>query len=95
MMNADVVTTIRSISDLAARADRIARAVEGHRVKRVSHGSAASIERPHRTNTCRGPGEASFTAVAQLGQWCRDLHSSYESAFAAPPDDLRKQIAAT
>ena len=65
-----------------------------HRVKRESHGSSSSIERPYRTTTYNAASRTSMTAISQLGQWCRDLHSSYESAFAALPDDLRKQIAA-
>jgi hypothetical protein len=91
----DVVATVRAIHDLAARADQIGRAVEGHRVRRESGGPgfASSIERPHRTTSRRGPGDASFTAIAQLGQWCRDFSSVYATAFAALPDDLRKQIA--
>jgi hypothetical protein len=82
----DLATTVRRIRDLAARADQIARAVEGHRV-RLDHGGpvgVVSVEQPHRT-----------TAISQFGQFCRDFHSVYATAFAALPPDMQKQIAAT
>jgi hypothetical protein len=96
MMNADVVTTIRSIRRLADSADQIARGIEAHRVRRESGGPgfASSIERPHRTNTYHAANGASVMAISQLGQLCRDLHSCYESAFAALPPALQKEIAA-
>jgi hypothetical protein len=92
----DVVTTIRNIRRLADSADQIARSIEGHRVRRESGGPgfASSIEQPHRTHSCPTASGASMMAISHLGQLCRDLHSCYESALAALPDDLQKQIAA-
>jgi hypothetical protein len=96
MIADDVAKTVRDIRRLADSADQIARGIEGHRVRRESGGpgSASSIERPHRTNICRAPSGASMMAISQLGQLCRDLHSTYVTAFAALPPDLQKQIAA-
>jgi hypothetical protein len=90
----DVVATIRSIRELAARADQLARDIEGHRVRGDYRGSAVSIEQPHRTTSITSASGASVMAIAQLGQHCRDFASVYATAFAALPDDLQKQIAA-
>jgi hypothetical protein len=96
MMNADVVTTIRSIRRLADSADQIACSIEQHRVRRDHGGPVAvvSVEQPHRTNTYHAANGASVMAVSHLGQLCRDLHSTYVTAFAALPPDLQKAIAA-
>jgi hypothetical protein len=86
-MTPENLTMVRNLREFATRADEIARAIEGHRV-RVEHGgrvSAASIEQPHRTNTYRGVGDISVTAIAHLGQCVRDLASTYDSALAALP----------
>jgi hypothetical protein len=96
IMTADLVTTIRSIRALAARADQIARDIEGHRhrVERGGPGEAASVESPHRTNIIHAPNDASTMAIAQIGQYCRDFCTVFTTAFAALPPDLQKAIAA-
>jgi hypothetical protein len=92
-MTADLATTVRSIRELADRADQIARSIEGHRVRGDYRGSVVSIEQPHRTNSYSAASRTSMMAISQLGQSCRDLHSTYVTVFAALPDDLQKEIA--
>jgi hypothetical protein len=92
----DVVATVRNIRALAASADQLSRDIESHRVRVALGGpvEAASVQSTHHTNIVHAANRASVTAISQLGQFCRDFHSVYATAFAALPPDLQKAMAA-
>jgi hypothetical protein len=84
----------RRLGRLAQEADAISRSIESH-TARIFHGGdagAVSIERVNRTLPLKSRNVAATPALAQLGTACRDLHTTYKTAFSTLPPEIRNRF---